>query len=525
MATTIISADVINVGSNLQYQLVNNGDIFVLTSGTRLIADGYSYIYGIATGIDVTIDGYVWLEGNQGSPFYFSGDDDITIGPDAQMVLTSNTSLAAVSLGVVTGGTQFVNYGHITTRGGPGLNVAGGSNTLRNFGTIELTNGSFRYGSGSNDTLLNAGLITGQTSSSAGIVVIDGADNALTNTGDILTARLGGYGVIDNSTLGTTTIVNTGNIISGLGTGVGTNGANIVLTNSGTISGPNAALNFIGGNNTVVNTGHLIGNVVFGFGDDTFKGIGGTLTGTIAGGAGGDTYHTSDSAMNIIEIAGGGTDKVVSTVDFRLDSNLEELVLQGAATRGNGNASGNIITGNAADNRLFGHAGADSLIGNEGDDVVGGGSGNDTLRGSDGNDVLRGADDNDSLFGGGDNDRLTGGLGVDTLSGGSGADDFVFTRRAESGSSVATSDLISDFAVGQDTIDLSAIDANTTNASPNNAFIFIATGAFTNVAGELRFSSAAGVTTVQMDTNGNGVADMSIRLTGTLSLTASDFIL
>ena len=274
-----------------------------------------------------------------------------------------------------------------------------------------------------------------------------------------------------------------------------------------------------------MNTGHLIGNVVFGFGNDTFKGIGGTVTGTITGGAGGDTYHTSDSAMNIIEITGGGTDKVVSTVDFRLDSNLEELVLQGAATRGNGNASGNIITGNAADNRLFGHAGADSLIGNEGDDVVGGGSGNDTLRGSDGNDVLRGADDNDSLFGGGDNDRLTGGLGVDTLSGGSGADDFVFTRRAESGSSVATSDLISDFAVGQDTIDLSAIDANTTNASPNNAFIFIATGAFTNVAGELRFSSAAGVTTVQMDTNGNGVADMSIRLTGTLSLTASDFIL
>jgi len=129
------------------------------------------------------------------------------------------------------------------------------------------------------------------------------------------------------------------------------------------------------------------------------------------------------------------------------------------------------------------------------------------------------------FLGGGDNDTITGGTGADTLLGGTGNDRFVFLRQTDSGTFTTTSDRIADFARGQDVIDLFGIDARTTNAVPNDAFSFIGAAAFTTVAGQLRYSSAAGVTTVLMDVNGDGTADMTIRLTGTLALTAQDFIL
>jgi Ca2+-binding RTX toxin-like protein len=529
MTTTILTTDVI--GSNLTYTFTTAGDIFVLAANTRFIADGYSYLYGITPGVSVTIDGYVWLQGDAGtfgSPFYFGGGDRITIGVDAVMVLTSDTTApyGGIMLGQnVVGGTDFTNYGHITTLVGAGVVVDGGNNTLRNYGTIDVVAGTFSYGSGSNDVLLNAGTITGKSTASSGVVAINGAGNALTNTGDIMNVRIGGYGVVDNSTSGITTIVNTGDIIAGSGYGIGSNGANVILNNSGTIVGQLAALNLTSGSNTVTNTGHLAGNVIFGAGADIFRGIGGTVAGTINGGGESDTYYTSDSAMTIIEGAVLGTDTVYATVNFRLAANLERLYLLGFAETGIGNASGNIIAGSAGDNRLFGLGGLDNIAGLEGNDTIGGGDGNDTLQGGDGDDWLRGAAGNDSLTAGGDNDTLIGALGVDTLRGGTGNDQFIFLRQTDSGKTAATSDLIADFVRGQDVIDLFGIDARTNNAAPNDTFTFIGAAAFTNVAGQVRYASAAGVTTVIMDMDGNGTADMTIRLTGTLALTAQDFIL
>jgi serralysin len=529
MTTTILTTDII--GSNLTYSFTLAGDIFVLAANTRFVADGYSYLYGIVSGVSVTIDGYMWLQGDGGSfgsPFYFSGGDSITIGSDAVMVLTSDTNApyGGIMLGQsLIGGTDFANYGHITTLAGAGVVVYGGSNILRNYGTIDVTTGTFAYGSGGNDVLLNAGTITGESSASAGIVTINGAGNALTNTGDILNARPGGYGVVDNSTSGITTIVNTGDIIAGSGYGIGSNGANVILNNSGTIVGQLAALNLTSGSNTVTNTGHIVGDVIFGAGADVFRGIGGTVSGTVIGGGGADTYFTSDSAMVISETIGGGIDTVYATVNFRLAAEVETLRLLGFAQTGVGNLTNNTIIGNAADNRIFGLAGLDNLSGGEGDDTIGGGDGNDTLQGGDGNDWLRGAVGNDSLTAGGDNDTLIGAIGVDTLRGGTGNDQFIFLRQTDSGKTAATSDLIVDFVRGQDVIDLFGIDARTNNAAPNDTFTFIGAAAFTNVAGQVRYASAAGVTTVIMDMDGNGTADMTIRLTGTLALTAQDFIL
>jgi Ca2+-binding RTX toxin-like protein len=459
MATTTLTTDVI--GTNQTYTFSTTGDTFVLAAGTRFVADGYSYIYGTTTGINVTIDGYLWLQGDSGvfgAPFYFGGGDRITIGADAQMVLTSSTGtdgLGQPYCGIMLGqngigGTDFANHGDITLLGGNGFVATGGTNVIRNYGTIDVTNGAFTFDGPGGDQLRNAGTITGKA-------------------------------------------------------------LNVVFTG--------------GGSDSVVNTGHIDGNLVFGAGADTYRGIGGTIAGTITGGGGSDTYFTSQSVMNILELGGGGTDTVYATVNFRLAANLERLYLQGFAETGIGNASGNIMAGNGGDNRLFGLGGLDSIAGFEGDDVISGGDGNDTLRGGDGDDWLRGAVGNDSLSGAADNDTVTGGLGADSMAGGTGNDRFVFVRQADGGKTVATSDLITDFTRGQDVIDLFGIDARTTNAAPNDAFTFIGAAAFTNVAGQMRYSSAAGVTTLLMDVNGNGTADMAIRLTGTLALTAQDFIL
>jgi Ca2+-binding RTX toxin-like protein len=73
------------------------------------------------------------------------------------------------------------------------------------------------------------------------------------------------------------------------------------------------------------------------------------------------------------------------------------------------------------------------------------------LMGLGGNDTLSGGDGDDWLQGGRGRDVLQGGAGDDVLAGGRGADVFVFTS-ADHGR-----DVIRDFAVGQDHIDLSGL--------------------------------------------------------------------
>jgi hypothetical protein len=113
------------------------------------------------------------------------------------------------------------------------------------------------------------------------------------------------------------------------------------------------------------------------------------------------------------------------------------------------------------------------------------------------------------------------------LSGGAGNDTF---RYQGSGESTATSqDFIQDFTSG-DIIDLSRIDADTTQAG-DQAFSFIGTAAFGRHAGELRYeaSTFAGYWTVQGDTDGDGNADfqLQVHLTdgATHNIGTNDFLL
>ena len=144
--------------------------------------------------------------------------------------------------------------------------------------------------------------------------------------------------------------------------------------------------------------------------------------------------------------------------------------------------------------------------------------------GNDGDNVIEGNRVGNVLSGGIGNDTLIGGLGHDVLSGGSGNDVFDFNRVAESRAGAGIRDVISDFVIGQDKIDLFNIDANTL-AAGNQDFKFIASALFHHIAGELRFVQTAGHTIVAADVNGDGATDFQLDLTGTLTLTKSDFVL
>ncbi|MEZ5926761.1 MAG: calcium-binding protein [Hyphomicrobiaceae bacterium] len=245
-----------------------------------------------------------------------------------------------------------------------------------------------------------------------------------------------------------------------------------------------------------------------GAGDDQLAGgsgndnlSGGAGRDILVGGTGNDFYGDVDDPFDmIIEAAGGGIDTIQTnllSIDLRLLPNVERVILDG------GSSENLKATGNALANRLTGDFGNNLLSGLDGNDVLSGFVGNDTLRG---------------------------GKGRDTMTGGDGNDTFDFNNVNESGVTSATRDRITDFVHLQDTIDVHTIDASTLVAG-NQDFIFRGTGAFRGIAGELRVQkidpagTAGDKTIIELDRNGDKVADMQIELKGLVGVTAADFAL
>ena len=153
-----------------------------------------------------------------------------------------------------------------------------------------------------------------------------------------------------------------------------------------------------------------------------------------------------------------------------------------------------------------------------------GGDQGDTLRGDAGSDILRGEDGNDTIDGGFDNDFVYGGAGRDVMTGGGGQDFFYWDDLDFAGLAAGDADRITDFSRAEgDKIRLNLVDAISGGA--DNAFTFIGSGAFSNTAGELRFEQGANFTLILGDRDGNGIADLAIRLDGLIDLVASDFVL
>ena len=149
-------------------------------------------------------------------------------------------------------------------------------------------------------------------------------------------------------------------------TGVGNDGANVLVGNSG-----NNALSGAGGDDTLSGAD----------GNDTLSG--GAGNDTMVGGAGDDTYRVTEAGDTVVESAGEGTDIVRSGISYTLTANVETLILTDTpAVTGTGNAASNLITGNVGANTLSGGGGADVLFGGSGNDFLAGGTGSDVFRGT-----------------------------------------------------------------------------------------------------------------------------------------------
>jgi Ca2+-binding RTX toxin-like protein len=283
----------------------------------------------------------------------------------------------------------------------------------------------------------------------------------------------------------------------------------------------------------------------------------------VSGGAGGDSFLLSYGASTVGNATlDGGADGDIFYLDgaaVQFDATLGTLKLGATYTASvtsiesaygsqfsdvlTGGAGYNFLAGQAGNDTLTGGADADALVGGAGSDrasyagssagvtvslATGKGTGGDAegdtlaeiegLIGSSHADVLTGNHVSNRLQGGDGADTLRGSGGADTLTGGNGADRFNFSSTNDS--TAAKQDIVTDFNAAQnDRLGLSVIDANTT-MDGNNAFDFIGSAAF-SAAGQLRFADGV----LSGDVNGDGTADLVIRLTGVTSLAESCLIL
>jgi VCBS repeat-containing protein len=131
-----------------------------------------------------------------------------------------------------------------------------------------------------------------------------------------------------------------------------------------------------GAGNDILNSGAGKDILNGGAGNDTLDG--GTGKDTMTGGLGDDTYRVNSSDDLIVENPNEGTDTVLSSVNYTLAANVENLTLTGTANlSGTGNALDNILIGNSGNNKLSGLDGNDTLTGKAGNDQLTGGSGQD----------------------------------------------------------------------------------------------------------------------------------------------------
>ena len=174
---------------------------------------------------------------------------------------------------------------------------------------------------------------------------------------------------------------------------------------------------------------------------------------------------THEALDGSIEIRGLSASDL-SESNFDMPDGVTTSIQIGGTTVGlesdpfSGSDGPSVILDNAAGTHILANGGSDTVLSGEGDDRTEGGSGFDDIYGEEGDDSLKGGAGNDGLFGGeGDDtldggteaDLLVGGQGDDVLTGGAGADTFVFTP--DHGD-----DTITDFALGEDLIDLSSLE-------------------------------------------------------------------
>jgi RTX calcium-binding nonapeptide repeat (4 copies) len=397
------------------------------------------------------------------------------------------------------------------------VNLGNGTNTLNNTGTISASGVEDAYSGGTGaDRVTNSGYISGN-------MLLGEGTNSFTNSGTLNGRVIAG--------LGADTFINSGTIASSVSLGGGTNN----FTNSGIVSGDifgaggadtvtlstgsyAFSMSLTAGEDVVTNNGSL---TIYsdGAGNDSFNSQNGIVSRVTDGegndfyvfGSDGTTFYGNSTAGNVNSVnAGTGNDSYHLTFLVGTFTN-NYINLSTVAQTGNGVtiAANSVVSESVLVDSIFNF---ENVFGTATNDTILGTSGANYLDGAGGNDYLSGGAGNDTLVGGIGIDKLFGGTGIDTLTGGELKDTFIYTAINQSGTTLATRDVITDFdfSINPDVIDLSAIDASTVVAG-NQSFVFIGTNLnWTNAASELRVRWTATGQIIEGDVNGDNVADFSI---------------
>jgi Ca2+-binding RTX toxin-like protein len=311
--------------------------------------------------------------------------------------------------------------------------------------------------------------------------------------------------------------------------------------------------------NTATTAINLIGNAF----DNYITGNAGSNT--LDGGGGsdqlwgreGDDSYVADMNDIVLEYAGQGSDILYATAGYILASGLS---IETLATADNTATTAISLTGNELDNYVTGNAGANTLDGGTGSDLLWGRGGDDSYV-ADGNDVVRedagqgndivyarssfvlgtgvsveilgtvdntattalnltGNELNNYVTGNAGANILNGGAGADQLFGRGGADTFAFTTTLGGGNV----DYILDFVSGTDKIALDdAIFSGIGTPGNFNSNAFFAGAAAHDGDVRIIYDQASGQLFYDADGSGGGAAVLFAILSGTPSLTASDF--
>ncbi len=423
------------IGSDGYGSVTNHGTIIGSWDGVSVNGDGdgvdFDYI------LHLTNDGIIKGDGASGvgSDGLTNISQGVAIGGGTidnlvggQILSVGDGILADNSSdGDAYGTTTVTNAGVIEGDAGYGIHLVGALNdSITSSGTISGGNGIAIDAGGGNDsiTLLAGSVITGAVQGGAGddsitsavginaqggdgndVITITGTGAATLDGGAGMDSLTGGAGAdsllggADNDTLdggaGADTMAggtgddrymvdNVGDVVveaSGEGhdtvlttlaaTTLADNVEDLVLLDGALAGTGNALDNLI--------TGNAAANLLVGQdGNDTLDG--GAGNDTMIGGNGNDTYIVDNGRDVVVELAGGGTDTVISHMTTTtLVAFVENLTLASGALTGIGNALDNMILGNDQANRLDGADGNDTLDGGNGNDVLTGGQGADSF--------------------------------------------------------------------------------------------------------------------------------------------------
>lgn len=406
LITGLSGDDTINAnGGNDDVSGGSGNDTIVGGTGADTLAGnlGADLIYGnnATTWYDGVRD---TIDGGEGNDIVYSAYGDSlngNIGYDIlNLSLENATSGVTIDFRPMTQGVlQLVNGVLVTVF--QVLNLAGG--TISNFEAVGTI-----IGSQFDDSLI----LANQNSAAASVSAGSGNDNVQTGSGDDqidggagADTMAGGAGndsyrvdnagdvVIENAGEGTDTVTATVDYT------LSANVEALVLAGSATSGTGNAAANTITGNAGDNSLSGAAGNDTLdgGAGNDTLDG--GTGADAMSGGTGDDTYYVDNAGDTVSETPDGGdNDTIVTSVDYALVDNVENLILTGGAVNATGNDRANTLNGNDGANTLSGEGGDDTLNGGGGDDTLEGGTGADTLDGGTGTDTLRGGTGDDTYY-------------------------------------------------------------------------------------------------------------------------------